>query len=308
MVNEKAADQTDTEKIHTRFLQLRNSGRLAGDTCEVTVEPHTTLADLVASFSISLLRSAPIIVGITGPQGCGKSTLAATTVAQLKEKGLRSVTVSIDDFYLTNREQRSLADDHPDNPYLEHRGYPGTHDVGLGVAVLDALTSSNQGEVSVPIYDKGANGGRGDRAPVTKWRKVHTPVDIVLLEGWMLGFEPVPAKTLRDANLREVNDILPRYEAWHTRLDALVHLDALERHFVVDWRIDAEGVRRFATGTGLSDEGARDYIERFLPAYQTYVSGLRLRPSHEKPYLRVIIGHDRAPVEKMPPMNSVNGG
>src|SRR4051812_14673155 len=71
-------------------------------------------------------REAPLIFGISGPQGGGKSTLADTLVSALDELGRRAMAFSIDDFYLTYDEQRALSAEHPGNPYLEHRGYPGT--------------------------------------------------------------------------------------------------------------------------------------------------------------------------------------
>lgn len=49
-----------------------------------------------------------------------------------------------------------------------------------------------EGVVRIPRYDKSARGGKGDRAPEGEWGIVKTPVDIVLLEGWMLGFEALP--------------------------------------------------------------------------------------------------------------------
>lgn len=241
--------------------------------------------------------TTPLVVGITGPQGCGKSTLAATTVTNLQKRGLRSVTVSIDDFYLTHSEQQALAARHPGNPYLEHRGYPGTHDIALGVSVLDALSSPTDGEVTLPAYNKGAQGGRGDRASVTDGCTVRTPLDIVLLEGWMLGFVAVPAKTLEDPDFRAANDLLRQYDAWTNRLGALVHLDALDPAFVVDWRIEAERVRRAVTGAGLSDDDAYDYIKRFLPAYQVYSPNLRARPPLTGACLRITIDKDRRAVQ-----------
>ncbi len=46
--------------------------------------------------------------------------------------------------------------------------------------------------MAVPRYDKSCHGGRGDRAPESAWPVVKGPLDIVLFEGWMLGFTPVP--------------------------------------------------------------------------------------------------------------------
>lgn len=45
--------------------------------------------------------------------------------------------------------------------------------------------------VRVPRYDKSARAGKGDRAPREEWGEVSSTEapEIVLLEGWMLGFE-----------------------------------------------------------------------------------------------------------------------
>ena len=87
----------------------------------------------------------------------------SSSVEAMGAFGHPALAISIDDFYLTHLEQRALAAAHPENPYLEHRGYPGTHDVGLGTAVLRALRASAD-PVEIPRYDKSAHAGRGDRA------------------------------------------------------------------------------------------------------------------------------------------------
>jgi len=43
-------------------------------------------------------------------------------------------------------------------------------------------------------YDKSKNEGRGDRADASRWPEVKGPVDIVLFEGWMSGFAPLPGE------------------------------------------------------------------------------------------------------------------
>src|SRR6478735_183017 len=82
--------------------------------------------------------TAPIL-GLSAPQGAGKTTIMAEVCSALAKDGLNAVSISIDDFYLTRSEQIALAREYPRNPYLQHRGYPGTHDVSLGVSVLKAL-------------------------------------------------------------------------------------------------------------------------------------------------------------------------
>lgn len=47
-------------------------------------------------------------------------------------------------------------------------------------------------------YDKSANQGRGDRADPSTWPKVSGPVDILLFEGWMSGFSPLPEDEVGD--------------------------------------------------------------------------------------------------------------
>src|SRR5687767_2142713 len=50
-------------------------------------------------------KSAPLTVGIQGPQGAGKTTLCKLLQCVLGEAGLRVATLSIDDLYLTRAER-----------------------------------------------------------------------------------------------------------------------------------------------------------------------------------------------------------
>ena len=45
--------------------------------------------------------------------------------------------------------------------------------------------------MAVPRYNKAAHEGRGTRAPEDTWPRVKGPLDLILFEGWMLGFQPV---------------------------------------------------------------------------------------------------------------------
>jgi len=129
--------------------------------------------------------------------------------------GLRAVALSLDDFYLTGAEQDALAlgraGDPPNpNPLLKLRGNAGTHDMQLMQHTMHALrdqrhssSSSSSGggsgsSIQVPRYDKSLRRGRGDRAPPSEWLSVPAtePVDVVLFEGWMLGFAPLAADEL----------------------------------------------------------------------------------------------------------------
>jgi D-glycerate 3-kinase len=234
----------------------------------------------------------PFVLGLQGPQGSGKSTLAAALVAAFSDVGVRAVAVSIDDFYLTFAEQLALAARFPNNPYLRYRGYPGTHDVALGLRQIEALVALGAGEQTrVAVYDKSAHGGRGDRAPPSAWRPVAGPLDLVILEGWLLGFSPV-AEEILEPDLRAPNALLGAYGAWNAKLDAFISLEIGGLGTIADWRVDSERARRERGETALSDADARDYIERCLPAYQVYLPALAARPPC-KDVWRIELGVDR---------------
>ena len=210
----------------------------------------------------------PVVIGIQGPQGGGKSTLTRAIVEALPQHGIRATAVSIDDFFMTRDGQLEVSAAHPGNPYLEHRGYPGTHDVALGAATLGALKAGTARHV--PVYDKSAHGGRGDRLPQDQWRPITKPLDIVFVEGWMLGFEPVADAAIADPHLRIANSCLADYGSWHASIDAWVILRALDPAYVLTWRVEAEEKMKASGKPGLSRADIEDYIRRFLPAYKTW--------------------------------------
>jgi D-glycerate 3-kinase len=230
-----------------------------------------------------------LLVGVNGPQGSGKTTLARAVVEAAQARGLKALSLSVDDFYLTRADQIALAAAHPSDPYLQQRGYPGTHDVRLGCRILDELRRRS-GTVEVPRYDKGAHGGQGDRAGFLREK---LPFDLVLFEGWMLGFAPVaqPAK-----GLAFVNEALRGYHAWHERLDAFIQLVPERIPDVLEWRVEAEARTRSEGKPAMSDPAIRDYIARFLPAYETYLVGLKTKTPGMGEALRIRIGNRRNPL------------
>jgi D-glycerate 3-kinase len=254
----------------------------------------------------------PLVAGISAPQGAGKSTLASHLVPLFADLGLRAVAVSIDDFYLSHEEQERLAAANPGNPYLEYRGYPGTHDVPLGAVTLAALRGlgragpphsgspprGGEGDlVRVPVYDKSLRGGRGDRLLEERWRVVRGPLDLVLVEGWMLGFRPRDEAQIADPSLRAVNARLAAYESWLQAVDVLVILAASDPRQVLHWRVDAEEAMKASGKPGLARAAIEDYVRRFLPAYELYAGTVatgRWAPDRQ---LVFSLGEDRLPVQ-----------
>lgn len=79
---------------------------------------------------------------------------------------------------------------------MELRSNAGTHDVDFGLAAISNLKGCRTADstVKVPRYDKAAHGGKGTRAAESTWPAITGPVEVILFEGWMLGFEPVRSR------------------------------------------------------------------------------------------------------------------
>lgn len=90
-------------------------------------------------------------LGISAPQGCGKTTLVEQLEALFNWLGRTAASMSIDDFYLTHEAQRALAAAHTDNRLLQLRGNAGTHDLALGMETLRRLRGLREAGNSAPV-------------------------------------------------------------------------------------------------------------------------------------------------------------
>ena len=241
-------------------------------------------------------RAPPLMVGLQCMQGGGKTTLCEQLCALLAHEGPSAVQLSIDDFYLTHAELCRLERDRPDQPLLHGRGNPGTHDMPLMTSTLGALRGLSAGEVAaVPRYDKSAYSGAGDRAPRDAWPAVTGPVDLVLLEGWCLGFEPGPPPP--PAGYEAVEGHLDEFAPVHAALDAFVVVKAREMHYVYEWREEAEAERRARGDGAMTQAEVRAFVDRYMPSYQRCLGRLYERgPLPADRTLRFTIDRSRSPV------------
>ena len=192
-------------------------------------------------------HTAPL-VGFSGCQGSGKSTLVALMAKVMREvHGVSTVVLSLDDFYLTKAARAALAESI--HPLFATRGVPGTHDLTLLDDTINALRGS-QGEVAVPGFDKAAD----DRTEMVHWRQESAPVGLIFLEGWCVGVPPQPLEDLvspvneteadKDADRvwrAEVNRQLEAdYATLFAELDALLLLQAPSFDAVFNWRWQQE--------------------------------------------------------------------
>ena len=213
----------------------------------------------------------PLVVGVNGAQGSGKSTLCKFLEVLLVEHNQIGVTLSLDDLYLTRAARLDMAA--TQHPLFATRGVPGTHDVALGMAILDRLLAGKSADL--PVFDK----ARDDRAAGT--RRVDGPVQVILLEGWCVGAVPQPWADLEEpvndlerledsagAWRREVNRRLATdYAEFFARIDMLIMLKVPDFAAVLaNRRLQEQKLGAGNPGAGaVMDEAA---LARFIAHYQ----------------------------------------
>lgn len=240
-----------------------------------------------------------LVVGLCGAQGSGKSTAAAFLAQRLDSAhGLRTAILSLDDFYLPRAQRQALAD--LIHPLFVTRGVPGTHEVALGVAVLEALRDGRGARW--PRFDK----AQDDRAPASEDHACDGPVGVLLFEGWCVGLPPEdPAALDTPVNALERDEdsdgrwrravharLAGDYAAWFARLDVRVLLAVPDFAAVHRWRGEQERDTARAAGTAataLQDPGR---LARFIQHYERLTAhALRVLPVQADAVLRLDADH-----------------
>ncbi|PFH32865.1 glycerate kinase [Besnoitia besnoiti] len=252
--------------------------------------------------------TAPLLVAISAPQGCGKTALTDALKFLFDAEKTETVSLSLDTFYALASKQEKLAGEHPDNPLLQGRGNPGTHEPLLAACVLDSLKrNAPNGEVQVPVYDKSLNGGRGDRLCVAEWSKLKTGgIELILFEGWLLGYksfsdateETMPSLSKDEREwMKPINKSLKQYEEIDALVDAwlILQVDDLQR--VYGWRLEQEQALKASSGSGMSDEEVKAFVDRSVPAYKAYLPRLSAegpsRAAASTPVFEILLGAGR---------------
>ncbi|MCD8512742.1 MAG: hypothetical protein LRY63_04620 [Nitrincola sp.] len=242
-------------------------------------------------------KQQPLVLGINGAQGAGKSTLFNLLEATLTEGfGLRVVGFSIDDLYKTRAKRSELAD--KVHPLLLTRGVPGTHDIDLGIEIIDSLIHANEQTVtSIPIFDKSID----DRCPEHTWQEWIGRADVIVFEGWCVGAVPQSESDLSEPVnelerkedpegiwRRYANEQLKgQYAELFSRLDLLLMLKVPSMQAVFEWRSLQE----------------KKLAERMKYIHDTKQPSDHLRIMNEQQIIRFIQHYERltrAMLEQMP--------
>ena len=186
------------------------------------------------------------IIGLSGGQGSGKSTISNILKIILKEGyNLNTVIFSIDDFYKTSKERKVMS--RKTSPLFLTRGVPGTHDTALLLKSLTILKNSKFEKILIPRFDKSID----DRVHLKKWQKVLKKPDIVIFEGWCVGITPQKKKDLlvpinelekeKDYNKiwrKRVNKELDgKYKKIFSLIDKIIYLKVPSFKHVYQWRL-----------------------------------------------------------------------
>ena len=235
------------QKVKKKYLNFLKSQ-------EVLSEPFRDKIGQLNNFYIPIARmihksylknKRTNIIGLTGGQGSGKSTISKILKIILKENyNLNTVIFSIDDFYKTLKERESMS--RKVSPLFLTRGVPGTHDTQMLLKCLLKLKKTNFQKLQIPKFDKSID----DRVPKNKWQKVNKKPNIAIFEGWCVGAEPqkkmdllVPINTLeKDKDKKRIwrnrvnQELRNKYNKIFRLIDKIIFLKVPSFKHVYKWR------------------------------------------------------------------------
>jgi D-glycerate 3-kinase len=194
-------------------------------------------------------KKKPLMIGLAGGQGSGKTTISSIlTLILQKYFKLKVFKVSIDDFYKTRKDRKLLSK--TKHPLLMTRGVPGTHDIDLMLKFFKKVKSKNFKNLEVPKFNKAID----DRCKKSLWYRLKSKPDVVIFEGWCVGARAQTNKQLKKTinSLERVYDqdikwrshvnsqLKTKYKTLFRQLDGLLYLKAKNFNILRNWRLKQE--------------------------------------------------------------------
>ena len=194
-------------------------------------------------------KKQPLIIGLAGGQGSGKTTISSIlTLILQKYFKLNVFKVSIDDFYKTRKDRRLLSKNK--HPLLMTRGVPGTHDIDLMLSFFKKIKSKNFKSLKVPTFNKAID----NRYPKNLWHKIESKPDVIIFEGWCVGARAQTVSQLKKSinSLEKAQDpstkwrthvnnqLKTKYKLLFNQLDGLLYLKAKSFNLLREWRLKQE--------------------------------------------------------------------
>jgi D-glycerate 3-kinase len=194
-------------------------------------------------------KKEPLIIGLAGGQGIGKTTITSIISIILKKYFKLDVfRISIDDFYKT-RKQRTLLSKST-HPLLRTRGVPGTHDINTMLNFFKKIKVKKFKSLKLPKFNKAVD----DRCKQSLWYKIQSKPDVVILEGWCVGARSQNFRQLKKTinSLERTHDqtfkwrqyvnyqLKTKYKKLFNQLDCLLFLKVKNFSLLRRWRLKQE--------------------------------------------------------------------
>jgi len=134
-------------------------------------------------------KKKPFILGLSGGQGSGKTTISSIiSIILNKYFKLNVFKISIDDFYKTRKKRLELSK--KVHPLLMVRGVPGTHDINVMLDFFKRIKEKKFKSIKLPRFNKAID----DRYNKKLWYSVKRRPDVIIFEGWCV--EPKLSKII----------------------------------------------------------------------------------------------------------------
>ena len=273
-MNSKSLEYLDTKKKYLHFLKKQEVGKSIIDKIGKLNKFYLPLSSWI--YSIYRKDKKIKIIGLSGGQGAGKSTITEILKFILKKKyGINLCVFSLDDFYKTKIERFKMSK--KIHPLFLTRGVPGTHDIALLNRTVKNLTKKKGFKtVLIPKFDK----SKDDRAKKSEWIKVSQRPNIIIFEGWCVGAMHQKNKELKkpinyiekkyDTNLKwrkKINDDLKKnYKKIFKKIDKLVYLKAPSFNYIFKWRLLQE--QKLKLTSKHKNIMSKSEIEKFIMFYE----------------------------------------
>jgi len=194
-------------------------------------------------------KKKPYIVGLSGGQGSGKTTISSIiSIILRKYFELNVFVISIDDFYKTRKERYLLSK--KVHPLLITRGVPGTHDANIMLDFFKRTKRKKFKSLKLPKFNKAID----DRYNKNLWYSIKKRPDIIIFEGWCVGAKAEKTNTLKksinsiekfkDKELtwrRYVNrQLQSKYKKLYDQLNCLLYINSNNFGLLTKWRIKQE--------------------------------------------------------------------
>ncbi len=264
-------------KVKKKYLKFLNSQEVASEPFRDKLGQlnkfYLPISKMIAEDYLKKKKTK--IIGLTGGQGTGKSTISNILKIILKEAyKLETVIFSIDDFYKTLNERKKISKN-ISNLFFT-RGVPGTHDTKMLLKCINNLKNKNFKKMIIPKFNKSID----DRCPKKEWLNVKKKPNIVIFEGWCVG---ATAQKNKDLNIpinklekqkdhkriwrQKVNSELKKdYNKIFNLIDKLIFLKVPSFKYVFKWRLLQEKKLRInAKGNKTMDD---KQIQNFVMYYE----------------------------------------